>query len=233
MIRGLAFKVFFYIGTIFICILFIPALILPRKIDLIGGKILGYWIRICLFFFLSVKIKIKGIENIPKDTPFFIASLHQSLFETFFLQTIFNSPVFILKKELLKIPIFGWHLKKIGSISIDRDKVNRDNLGFYDKIISITNETKRPIIIFPQSTRTPVNEKKPFKKGVSKIYEKLNFVCLPVALNSGIVWPKSGALCSNKTITISILSSIPTGLSADVFQNKIEEALYNELDKII
>ena len=132
-------------------------LILPKKIMLIGGKILGYWIRICLYIFLSVKVKVKGAENIPKNTAFFIASLHQSLFETFFLQTIFNSPVFILKKELLKIPVFGWHLKKIGSISIYRDKIKKENLDFSDKIISITKESNRPVIIFPQATTTPIN----------------------------------------------------------------------------
>ncbi len=232
MIRGLIFKFFFYVGTIFICLIFIPALFLPQKIDLIGGKILGKWIRFCLYVFLSVKIKIKGVENIPKNTPYFIASLHQSLFETFFLQTVFNSPIFILKKELLKIPIFGWHLKKIGSISIDRDKISRDNLGFYDKIISTTTKTKRPVIIFPQATRTSINDKVPFKKGVSKIYEKLNFICVPVALNSGDIWPKSGILNSNKTITVSILNHIPVGLKAEEFQKKIEEVLYNELDRI-
>ncbi len=233
MIRGLLFKLFFYTGTIIVCLIFIPALILPKKIMLIGGKILGYWIRICLFIFLSVKIKVKGIENIPNNTAFFIASLHQSLFETFFLQTIFNSPVFILKKELLKIPVFGWHLKKIGSISIYRDKIKKENLDFYEKIISITKDSNRPVIIFPQATRTPVNEKIPFKKGVSKIYEKLNFICVPVALNSGLVWPKSGKLSPNKTITISILKNIPAGLNTENFQKKIEEDLYNELDNIL
>ena len=233
MIRGLLFKLFFYTGTIIVCLIFIPALILPKKIMLIGGKILGYWIRICLYIFLSVKVKVKGTENIPKNTAFFIASLHQSLFETFFLQTIFNSPVFILKKELLKIPVFGWHLKKIGSISIYRDKIKKENLDFYDKIISITKESNRPVIIFPQATRTPINEKIPFKKGVSKIYEKLNFICVPVALNSGLVWPKSGKLSPNKTITISILKNIPAGLNIDNFQKKIEEDLYNELDNIL
>ncbi len=232
MTRGLIFKFFFYSGTIAVCLVFIPALILPKKIDLIGGRILGYWIKFCLYFFLSVKIKVKGGENIPKEEPFFIASLHQSLFETFFLQTIFNSPVFILKKELLKIPIFGWHLKKIGSISIDRDKVNKENLGFYDKIISLTTNTKRPVIIFPQATRTPVDDKVHFKKGVSKIYEKLNLICVPVALNSGDIWPKSGKLNSNKTITISILDHIPVGLQPSDFQKKIEEILYTELEKI-
>ncbi len=232
MIRGLVFKIFFYTGTVFVCLIFLPALILPKKIDLIGGKILGHWIKICLFLFLSVKIKIKGIENIPKESPFFIASLHQSLFETFFLQAVFKSPVFILKKELLKIPIFGWHLKKIGSISIDRAKVSRDNLGFYDKIISETSSSKRPVLIFPQATRTNINDKIPFKKGVSKIYEKLKFKCVPVALNSGDVWPKSGNLNPNKVITISILNSIPVGLNVEEFQKKIEEDLYQELDNI-
>ena len=232
MIRKLLFKFFFYIGTILICLIFIPALILPQKFMLTGGKILGYWIKFCLYFFLSVNVEVKGIENIPKDTPFFIASLHQSLFETFFLQTIFNSPIFILKKELLKIPIFGWHLKKIGSISIDRDKISRENLGFYDKIISVTNNSKRPVIIFPQATRTNIEDKVPFKKGVSKIYEKLKFFCVPVALNSGNVWPKSGKINSNKTITISILSQIPFGLKADIFLKKLEEDLYKELDNI-
>jgi len=232
MIRKIIFKFFFYTGVIAVFIIFLPALIFPQKVILIGGKILGYWIKFCLNFFLSVKVEVKGIENIPKNSNFFIASLHQSLFETFFLQAVFNYPIFILKKELLKIPIFGWHLKKIGSISIDRDKVSKENLGFYDKIISITNITKRPVIIFPQATRTQIDDKQPFKKGVSKIYEKLNFICVPVALNSGIVWPKSGKLNSKKTITISILKHIPVGLDPDIFLKKLETELYNELDKI-
>ena len=232
MIRKVIFKFFFYTGVIAVFIIFLPALIFPQKVILFGGKILGYWIKFCLNFFLSVKVEVKGIENIPKNSNFFIASLHQSLFETFFLQAVFNYPIFILKKELLKIPIFGWHLKKIGSISIDRDKVSKENLGFYDKIISITNITKRPVIIFPQATRTQIDDKQPFKKGVSKIYEKLNFICVPVALNSGIVWPKSGKLNSKKTITISILKHIPVGLDPDIFLKKLETELYNELDKI-
>jgi 1-acyl-sn-glycerol-3-phosphate acyltransferase len=105
-------------------------------------------------------------------------------------------------------------------------------LGFYEKIISITTKTKRPVIIFPQATRTSVDIKLPFKKGVSKIYEKLNFVCVPVALNSGDVWPKSGVLKANRTITISILNYIPRGLEGDQFLNKIEKDLYRTLDEI-
>ena len=232
MIRDIVFRFFFYLGTIIISLIFLPALILPQKITLIGGKILGYWIKLCLSLFLSVKIEVKGVENIPKNSNFFIASLHQSLFETFFLQTIFNYPVFILKKELLKIPIFGWQLKKIGSISINRDKTTRENLGFYEKILNTTNKSKRPIIIFPQATRTPIDDRIPFKKGVSKIYKNLNFLCLPIALNSGNVWAKFGRLKSNRTITVSILEHIPVGLSPNDFLKKLEDNLYKELDNI-
>ena len=130
MIRSVLFTFFFFLGIIFISIIFLPSLLLPQKFVLFGGKLMGYWSTICLKLFLSVDVKIKGIENILKDKKFFIAASHQSMFETFFLQTIFNSPVFILKKELLLIPIFGWYLKKIGSISINRNKITKKILIF-------------------------------------------------------------------------------------------------------
>ena len=174
----------------------------------------------------------KGNWKYSKKFTFFYCITSPIFIWDFFLQAIFNSPIFILKKELLKIPIFGWHLKKIGSISIDRDKITKENIGFYDRIVSETTSSKRPLIIFPQATRTLIEDKIPFKKGVSKIYEKLNFICLPVALNSGDVWPKLGRLNSNKTITISILNQIPAGMTTQDFQKKIEEDLYNELDRI-
>ena len=134
---------------------------------------MGYWTSLCLKILLSTKIIIKGKENIIKNQKFFIASSHQSMFETFFLQTIFNSPIFILKKELLKIPLFGWYLKKIGSISIERNKTTKNNLGFLDKISKITTKLDRPLIIFPQGTRLAPEERLPFKKGVSRIYDEL------------------------------------------------------------
>ena len=91
---------------------------MPTKIVLFGGKLMGRWSSFCLQIFLQTKIIVKGRENIIKNEKFFIACSHQSMFETFYLQTIFNSPIFILKYELIKIPIFGWYLKKIGSISL-------------------------------------------------------------------------------------------------------------------
>ena len=233
MIKRTFFLFFFYFGVIFVCILFFPALILPQKITLYGGKILGFWSKFCLEIFLSTKIIVKGKEKILINKKFFIASAHQSQFETFFLQSLFNSPVFILKKELLKIPIFGWHLKKIGSISIDRNKITKDNLGFSDQIRKHTNSSNRPIIIFPQSTRVDVLDRSPFKKGVKRIYEELNIYCQPVALNSGSVWPKNGKLKPNKTLTVSILDPIDPGMNPDEFINILQKNIYEEIDKIV
>ena len=150
MIRNFLFSLFFFLGIILISLLFIPSFFLPQKIVLFGGKIMGYWTAICLRIFLSTKIIIKGKENIIQNKKFFIASSHQSMFETFFLQTIFNAPIFILKKELTLIPIFGWYLKKIGSISIKRNKISKDNLSFFDEILNKTKSSQRPLIIFPQ-----------------------------------------------------------------------------------
>ncbi|MGA1112318.1 MAG: lysophospholipid acyltransferase family protein [Candidatus Pelagibacter sp.] len=205
---------------------------MPRSVVLFGGKLMGYWTSLCLKIFLSTKIIIKGKENIITDKKFFIAASHQSMFETFFLQTIYNSPVFILKKELLLIPIFGWYLKKIGSISIKRNKVTKENLGFFEEITSQIKNSDRPVIIFPQGTRVLPNERPSFKKGVARIYEELKIACQPIAINSGYVWPKKGSKQSKRTITVSILKPIEYGLNKDDFLRTIENDIYEELNKI-
>jgi 1-acyl-sn-glycerol-3-phosphate acyltransferase len=230
MIRNILFSIFFFSGIILISFLFLPSFFLPKKIVQLGGKLMGYWASFCLKFFLSTKIIIKGKENIIENEKFFIASSHQSMFETFYLQTIFNSPVFILKKELILIPIFGWYLKKIGSISIKRNKVTKDNLNFFHEISQLITNSKRPLIIFPQGTRVMPDERPPFKKGAARIYEELKIACQPVAINSGFVWPKRGIKFSHKTITISILKPIAAGLSKEKFIQILENDIYSELN---
>ena len=233
MIRNTLFLFFFFSGIIIISILFIPSLILPQKVVLFGGKLFGYWSIFCLKLFLNTKIEVKGRENIISKEKFFIAASHQSMFETFFLQTLFNSPKFILKNELLKIPVFGWYLRKIGSISVQRNKISKDNLGLLDKIKDSAMNSDRPIIIFPQGTRVLPKDRAPFKKGVGRIYNELKIKCQPIAINSGTVWPKKGGLIKNKTITVAILKAIEPGLDAIEFTNLIEKKIYFELDRMV
>ena len=230
MIRNFLFSTCFFSGILIISLIFLPSFFFPQKIALFGGKIMGYWTGVCLRYFLNTKIEIKGKENIIKNERFFIAASHQSMFETFYLQTIFNSPIFILKKELTYIPIFGWYLKKIGSVSIKRNKVSKDNLDFFGNISEKLMNTERPLIIFPQGTRVLPNERPSFKKGVSRIYEELKIICQPVAINSGYVWPKRGSKNYKRTITISILKPIRPGVSKDEFLRNLENCIYAELD---
>ena len=232
MLRNFIFSLFFFAGIIIISIIFLPSFFLPKQIVLFGGRLMGYWTSFCLKFFLSTKIIVKGAENIDVKKKFFIAASHQSMFETFYLQTLFNSPIFILKRELLIIPIFGWYLKKIGSISIKRNKITKDNLGFYDEISDMISKSSRPLLIFPQGTRVLPNERPTFKKGASRIYEKLNIACQPVAINSGHVWPKLGGKKSGKTITISIMPLIKEGLAKEIFLQDLEDKIYSELTLI-
>jgi 1-acyl-sn-glycerol-3-phosphate acyltransferase len=230
--RSLIFNLFLYTGIIFIFLLALPTLFLPPKFTLLFGKFLGHYVIFIVRFLLNVKVEIKGIENIPKTEKFFVASAHQSMFETFALQAVLDFPVFILKKELLKIPLFGLYLKKIRSIEIVRDTTTKDNLNFFEKVATVIRAGNRPLLIFPQGTRVKTNETVPFKKGVGRIYEALNISCLPIALNSGNVWPKKGILKYPGKITISLLQPIKPGLNRDEFVKFVENKIYDEIKNI-
>jgi len=154
------------------------------------------------------------------------------MFETIALEDVIDYPVFILKKDLLKIPLFGLYLRKIKSIEIVRDTTTKDNLNFFKKVAEIIKNENRPLLIFPQGTRVSTNEKIPFKKGVGRIYEALNISCVPIALNSGNVWPKKGIMKYPGKITISLLEPIKPGLNRDEFINSLESKVYAEIRNI-
>ena len=232
LLRSLLFNVFLYTGIVAVFLIALPALFLPPKFTLLFGKFLGHYVIFIVRIFLNTKVEIKGISNIPKTEKYFVASAHQSMFETFALQAVLDYPVFILKKELLKIPLFGLYLKKIKSIEIVRDTTTKDNLSFFDKVATIIKNENRPLLIFPQGTRVKVGERVPFKKGVGRIYETLNIACIPVALNSGKVWPKYGIIKHPGKITVSFLKPIKPGLNRDEFIKNLEAQIYNEIKNI-
>ena len=182
---------------------------------------------------LGTKVKFHGLENLNLNVKYFVASEHQSMFETFILQIPIKNPIFILKKELLNIPLFGWYLRKIGAISIIRETTTKENLNFFEKIKNKVFKESRPLLIFPQGTRVKFGEKVPFKKGVGKIYESLNIHCIPVSLNSGSVWPKDSFMKKRGNIHISFLKPIKPGKNKNEFLFELENIIYEESKKFI
>ena len=231
-LRSFFFNIFLYAGIVAACIISIPFLFIKDKYMICAGKILSDYIVFLVKVFIGVAIEFRGLENLKKHEKYFIASAHQSMFETFALQTVLPGPIFILKKELMRIPLFGWCLKKIGAIDIVRDTATKENLSFFDKILDRTSKSKRPLLIFPQGTRVPYKERRPFKKGVGRIYNSIKLPCIPVALNSGKVWPKNKFNKYPGKITISFLNPINSGLEKEKFINKLETDIYNEIDLI-
>ena len=182
LLRSLLFNIYLYTGIVAVFLIALPTLFLPPKFTLLFGKFMGHYVVFIVRIFLNTKVEFKGIENIPKTEKYFVASAHQSMFETFALQSVLAYPVFILKKELLQIPLFGLYLKKIKSIEIIRDTTTKDNLNFFDKVATVIKNENRPLLIFPQGTRVKIDDKVPFKKGVVRIYETLNIVQIMVLL---------------------------------------------------
>jgi len=230
-IRSLIFNIFLYVGLILIFILAIPTLILPSKFTIFFGRVSAKYLVLILKIILNTKVIFHGEENLKKVDNFFVASAHQSMFETFALQIPLDGPIFILKKELLNIPLFGWYLRKIGSIAIVRDTTTRENLNFFDKVRDRIETSKRPLLIFPQGTRVKLDEQPPFKKGVGRIYKALNLPCVPVALNTGKVWPKNSFLKYPGDIHISFLEPIMSGKNNEEFVKDIENKIYTEIKK--
>ena len=232
-LKSFIFNIFLFTGLIVIFVLAIPTLFLPDKFVLFFGRLSARYIVFLLKKILNTKVVFHGLENLKKVDHYFVASAHQSMFETFALQIPLDSPIFILKKELLKIPLFGWYLKKIGSIDIVRETTTKENLDFYDKIKSRIEKQKRPLLIFPQGTRVKFDEQPTFKKGVGRIYNSLNLPCIPVALNTGKVWPKNSFIKNSGDIHISFLEPIMPGKDKNDFMREIEDKIYSEIKKFI
>jgi 1-acyl-sn-glycerol-3-phosphate acyltransferase len=232
LIKSLIFNIFLYVGIIVVFLLAIPTLILPKKLTLYCGKFLAYYIIFLLKLILNTKVIYHGKENLKKVDKFFVASAHQSMFETFVLQAPLNFPVFILKKELLRIPLFGWYLRKIDSIEITRQITTKDNINFFNRVKESILKINRPLLIFPQGTRTKIGDRVPFKKGIGRIYNTLNLPCVPVALNSGKIWPKNSFMKYAGDIHISFLEPIMPGKQKEEFIRDIENKIYLEIEKL-
>ncbi len=227
MIKGVLYYIIFALNLFIFSIIFLPLFFLPRSI---GLMVLRFWAKISqtiLYYLCKVDFEIHGKEFIPKERVL-IASKHQSTWETInFLHILDKPPVMILKKELLFIPFFGQYALKFGNIAINR-KVGTSAIKDMLKKAKKTKDLGRSILIFPEGTRSAINSEPEYKRGVLALYKNLEIPCVPVALNSGLFWPKNKLKKKSGKILIEFLQPIQPGLSDNdfmmVLQTRIEDA---------
>lgn len=222
-VRSLLFNILFYCNIILWALIGLPCFILPRAVM---RKLVVVWARSNLFLMrivVGTKVEFRGAENIPQGS-LLVAAKHQSLWETFALLVLFDDVAFVLKRELTWIPLFGWCALKAGMIPIDRR-------GSVSAIKKMTVEAKQAIkenrqfLIFPEGTRRAPGAEAAYKSGANYLYRQLKTPCLPVALNSGLFWPRRQFMRYPGTIVVEVLPVIAPGLSQEVFAEKLEETI--------
>lgn len=222
-IRSLAYLAAFYGATTLFAILGLPVLLLNRHRVQAYAR---FWCRTLvrlLEHICATKVDFRGLENIPEGACL-IAAKHQSALETLALTTVTRDFSYILKKELIAIPVFGWYLKGAGQIAIDRSKRAQALPDLIRQVRQAVAEG-RQIFIFPEGTRTPVGAPPDYKTGVTQLYRETGAPCVPVALNSGLFWPRRGILRRPGTVTIAFLEPIPPGLDKTEFMRRLQDQI--------
>ncbi|MEZ5765405.1 MAG: lysophospholipid acyltransferase family protein [Xanthobacteraceae bacterium] len=230
-IRSLLFNIGFYLSLILHMIVALPAFLLPRQVLFELAKSWARSMNWMLRVFCNVRVEYRGMENIPEG-PLLIAAKHQSAWETVGLLPLFRQPMYILKRELTWIPLFGLFLLKAQMIPVDR-KAGMRALIRMTELARERVRGDRQLIIFPEGTRRPVGAEPNYKSGVSQVYVACGVQCLPVALNSGLFWPRRTFLRYPGTIVVEFLPLIPPGLSRKEFQNRVSEAIETATDRIV
>ncbi|MDR1982455.1 MAG: 1-acyl-sn-glycerol-3-phosphate acyltransferase [Holosporaceae bacterium] len=178
----------------------------------------------------GIKCRVENEKNILKK-PAIYAMRHESTWETLILISKFKEPIFVLKEELLKLPLFGAMAKKAGTISVDRKNKTKALRDAIDRVENSINKG-HPVIIFPEGTRMAAGEYVPLKRGIALFYEKINCTVVPVVHNSGYFWPRRGFIKKPGTIIVRFMDPIVPGLSRDEFMDKLNDVFHTEIDKL-
>jgi 1-acyl-sn-glycerol-3-phosphate acyltransferase len=224
-VRSLAFNLAFYAVTTIIAVGGLPTLVSRRAVI----RLAQVWGRVTLWLLRvvgGVTVEFRGVENIPPG-PLLVAAKHQSALETLALVTAFPDFAYILKRELLWIPLIGWYLSRSGMVAIDRSKGARA-MSAMNEAAADAIRAGRQLIIFPEGTRRAPDAPPAYKLGITHLYAALGVPCLPIALNSGLHWPRRSLVRRPGTSVIEFLAPIPPGLERvrflDIVQDRIETA---------
>ncbi|MFN5525656.1 lysophospholipid acyltransferase family protein, partial [Bradyrhizobium sp.] len=230
-LRSLLFNILFYPNFVFWAIVALPTLAMPRKALL---RVANWWAQsniILMRIVCNIRVEYRGVEKIPMG-PLIVAAKHQSMWETISLLHFFDEPFFVLKRELLRIPLFGQYLVKANMVAIDRSSGAR---ALKQVMRRAAEEVKhgRQFVIFPEGTRRPPGAPPDYKGGVALIYADCGVPCLPVALNSGLFWPRRTFLRYPGTLVVEFLDPLPPGLPRDAFMTRIESVIEEATNRLV
>lgn len=225
-LRSLLFNAAFYANLLAWLVIALPTLAMPR---LAIVRVAQAWAGSSLWLLRLIagtRAEFRNLEWVPKGG-LLVAAKHQSMWETFALLTAFDDPTFILKRELTWIPFFGWYLWKAGMVPVDR-RAGSQALTAMNQRARAEIERGRQVLIFPEGTRRAPGAQPAYKYGIAHLYDSLGVRCLPVALNSGLYWPRRRFLRRPGTIVVEFLEPIEPGLGREAFfaemQSRIETA---------
>lgn len=222
-LRSVVFNILFYLNTVIFLIIGLPTFLMPYQAIVEVAKTWGRVNLVLLRVVAGVKFELRGRDRIPPGA-LIVASKHQSAWETFALMHLFRSPTFVMKRELLWIPVFGWLMMKGRMVGVDRAAGMR-------ALIKLAAAARaelargRQLIIFPEGTRRPVGAEPDYKSGIAFVYAQAGVPCLPVALNSGVFWPRRSILRRPGTVVVEILDAIPPGLDKKTFVTRLQGAI--------
>ncbi|UFZ03259.1 1-acyl-sn-glycerol-3-phosphate acyltransferase [Bradyrhizobium ontarionense] len=230
-LRSLLFNILFYPNFVFWLLVALPTLAMPRKAVL---RVANWWAQsniLLMRVICNIRVEYRGVEKIPKG-PLIVAAKHQSMWETISLLHFFDQPFFVLKRELLRIPLFGQYLVKANMVAIDRSSGAR---ALKQVMRRAAEEVKhdRQFVIFPEGTRRPPGAPPHYKAGVALIYVDCGVPCLPVALNSGLFWPRRTFLRYPGTLVMEFLDPLPPGLPRDEFMTRIETVIEDATNRLV
>ena len=234
-LRSIVFNVLFYVNLTVHMIAALPTFLLPYPYLRMFIRSYGLTSLWLLRVVCGTKVEWRGIDRLPPGACI-VACKHQSLWETFSLYAVLENPTYVLKRELMWIPLFGWYMAKAGLIPIDRSA----GMAALARMTArarqaLSGAYSRQIVIFPEGTRRPPGAEPDYKPGIVHLYNKAGVAVVPLALNSGVFWPRRSWLRFPGTIVAEILPPIPPGLDKAAFfgrlQHDIETASQRLLDE--
>lgn len=231
-IRSLVYNVLFYINLSVLLLAALPTFLMPRHGILFMAKAWGRSSLWLLRVVCGTRVEWRGLERLPSSGGYLVASKHQSIWETFALVPLFDDPTFLIKRELQWIPVFGWFTIRGEMIPIDR----RAGAQTIPRMMAHARRAVaegRQIVVFPEGTRRAPGAEPAYKFGVARIYAETGVPCVPIALNSGVFWPRRKFLRYPGTIVVEILDPIAPGLAPAAFMAKLQEEIETATARLV